>query len=93
MEALVAVALLFLPAIVYFVRSPYKPQNADVLGYLLSIFLLLTILFYIGNWLFPKTGGNWFAVIGWLIMCINAWLQSGHELANYNYRKKARAKT
>ena len=47
MEAVVAVALLFLPAIIYFVRSPHRASNADVLGSLLGIWLGLTILIYL----------------------------------------------
>lgn len=81
MEALIVVALIFLPAIIYFTRSPRRPNNADVLGALLGIWLGSTVLMYVGNWLVPKSGGYWFAGLGWIAMLAYAWKESSDEKA------------
>ena len=82
MDALLALALLFLPAIIYFVRSPYRPSNADVLTSLLGIWIGLTVLIYVGNWILAGVGGYWAAGIGWLFLCGYSWRVSGIEKSN-----------
>ena len=79
MEALIAVALMFLPAIIYFVRSPIRPDQIDVLIALLGIFLGLALIIYLGNFLFPPRQGYWIAFAGWILMCVYSWNISGKE--------------
>ena len=88
MEALLAVCLLFLPAIIYFVRSPFRPSNADVLASLLGIWLAVTVVIYLGNWIFPRRGGYWAAAIGWLALCVYSWHVSGAERSRRDELKR-----
>ncbi|NMG31271.1 hypothetical protein [Aromatoleum evansii] len=89
MEAVIAIALLFLPVIIYFTRSPSRPSNADVLSALLGIWLGLTTLIYLGNLFAPKIGGYWFAGLGWVGMLAYAWIETGDKKAK-NGKRNAR---
>jgi membrane associated rhomboid family serine protease len=79
MEALIALILLFLPALIYFIRSPYKPSNADILATIIGVWLALVVLLYLGKFFFSKKESYWLALFGWIGMSIYAWKVSGKE--------------
>lgn len=87
------IALVFLPALIYFIRSPFRPSHADILGALVGIWIGLTVLIYLGNWLFPRQGGYWAASIGWIAMCAYAWRNSNAERAHYDRRSSSESRT
>jgi len=91
--AIFVMALMFLPAILFFVRSPGKPDNGDVLMALVGISVTLTILAYLGNWLLPKNGGYWIAALGWLLMLAYAWTESGRRRADRKRSRQRKSRT
>lgn len=79
MEALLSVTLVFLPAIIYFTRSPYRPTHGDVLASLLGIWLGLVIVIQVGTWLLSERGAFWAGAVIWAAMCIYAWTVADAE--------------
>lgn len=64
MNHVIGIVLSLLPVLIYFVRSPYRPSNADVLIGLLGVIIGLAVLSFFGPWIL---------VAGWVAMCAYAW--------------------
>lgn len=70
MNHVIGIALSFLPVLIYFVRSPFRPSNADVLIALLGVIIGLAVLSFFSPWVL---------VAGWAAMCVYAWHVAGKE--------------
>lgn len=89
MDALVAIVLIFLPVIIYFVRSPFRHSHGDILVALLAIWIGFTVLIYLENWLFSGQGGYWAVSVGWVAMCAYAWCNANGERSQYDRRNSS----
>jgi hypothetical protein len=79
MEAAVAVAIIFLPAIIYLVRTPHRLDHADVAMSLLAVWLGLTIATHLLKWLLSDTAALWSLGLVSLAMVIYAWVVTSKD--------------
>lgn len=79
MEAAVALGIIFLPAILYLSRTPYKQDKSEVLMMIVGCVIGISLLGHLGNFIWPQAGGPAFALAGWIAMLAYAWKQSSSE--------------
>lgn len=82
MDAVIVVVLMLLPAIIYLVRIPHKPDHATVLGAFMAVLvggMLLSALAYIFPPQNQMAAGGILLGIGWIGGCAYAWRLTDKE--------------
>ena len=77
--ALIAVAAVFTPVIVYFVRSPHRPDTQEILMMSVGWLLTMMVLAFIARWLMPGVAGYVLMAIAWIAASWYAWSQAQKE--------------
>ena len=57
---------------------------------LLGIWIGLTIVIYLGNWLLPQRGGFWTVAAAWAAMCVYAWKVTDVERVRRSESKRGK---
>lgn len=93
MEAALVVAIAFLPAIIYLVRTPYRLDRIDVLVSVIGVWLGLSIAAYLVRWLLSQRAAYWAFGVMWFAMSVYAWVRTSAQRRTYPKRYKVRGKT
>ena len=80
MEAIFGVAILFLPTIIYMIRTPYKVNKVAMLDGNFKMLLILIAGSLIGT-MTSKEIGYATMILGWGAMCMMVWKQTNDERA------------
>jgi hypothetical protein len=86
MDAIFAVAIIFLPTIIYIARTPYKVRPVVILDGNVKMLLILIVSSLLGE-VTSKSIGYSAMCIGWISMCIVIWKQTSSEQSDVQKRK------
>lgn len=87
MDAIFGVAILFLPTVIYMMRTPYKVNTVAILDGNFKMLLILIAGSLIGT-LTSKEIGYATMILGWGAMCIMVWKQTNYERAEVAERRQ-----
>lgn len=79
--ALLAVGGAFTPVVLYFARSPHRPDTQEILMLSVGWLLIMMVLAFVSRWLIPDAAGYTVMGVAWVGASWYAWLRAEKERA------------